>query len=199
MKRILLILALLLTVVSCSNPQVSNRRPTRPVVQDGKKAIPEFELTNVAGGSLKDTDLKGKVAVVDFWATWCPPCRASLPHTQKISKMNGKKITVLAISNEDSKTITDFMGDIYARFPKPKRRVVAYDDGDEPPGLDERGGQPCVLAFFVQHAIATRRQHLGHHQPNAVGADVDRRNAGAGGRAPGRLLNIIRHDNPVGC
>ena len=46
--------------------------------------------------------------------------------------------------------------------------------GIEPAGFRQRGGQPRVFALFVEHAVAAGGQHLGHHEPNAVGPDINR-------------------------
>jgi thiol-disulfide isomerase/thioredoxin len=47
------------------------------------RSAPEFTLEDVAGNMVSLSELKGKVVLLDFWATWCPPCRESIPHLAK--------------------------------------------------------------------------------------------------------------------
>ncbi len=68
------------------------------------KAAPDFALKGMDGKEVKLADAKGKVLIVDFWATWCPPCRASLPHLDKLGQeMKDKGVLVYAINQKEDK------------------------------------------------------------------------------------------------
>ncbi|TQR14216.1 TlpA disulfide reductase family protein [Psychrobacillus soli] len=57
---------------------------------------PDFELTTLDGETVKLSDYKGKRVMLNFWATWCPPCRAEMPDMQKFQK--NKDVQVLAVN-----------------------------------------------------------------------------------------------------
>ena len=64
-------------------------------------SAPEFDLVNVAGGTTKSADIKGKVAVIDFWATWCAPCILEIPNFNDLhAERKSKGVQMLAITVE---------------------------------------------------------------------------------------------------
>jgi len=76
----------------------------------GAKA-PDTQGEDIYGKQVKLSDLKGKVVVLDFWATWCGPCRAMIPHTRDLVKENEKKPFVFISVSCDAKreTLEDFV------------------------------------------------------------------------------------------
>jgi thiol-disulfide isomerase/thioredoxin len=62
----------------------------------------DFSLQDMGGKNVKLSDYKGKVVLLDFWATWCPPCRASIPGLEKIHKTyKDKGLVILAVSLDE--------------------------------------------------------------------------------------------------
>ncbi len=70
------------------------------------KPAPDFTLKTPDGKAITLSDLKGNVVLVDFWATWCVPCRLALPHIQHLAQdkdLADKGLKVLAVNFEDEK------------------------------------------------------------------------------------------------
>lgn len=74
-------------------------------------APPALDAPDLAGEMVRLQDLKGQVVLVDFWATWCAPCRESLPYYAALQKRLGPEgLTILAVSIDDEKSnVTRFM------------------------------------------------------------------------------------------
>jgi peroxiredoxin len=79
---------------------LSNKTPGADLsqVQEGKPA-PDFKLATLDGRSVKLSDYKGKKVILNFWATWCPPCKAEMPHMKNFYEHNKDKgIEILAVN-----------------------------------------------------------------------------------------------------
>jgi thiol-disulfide isomerase/thioredoxin len=65
----------------------------------GPGQAPDFELENIAGGTTRTADLKGKVSVVDIWATWCQPCLAEIPRFNRLyDEYRNKDVQIVGIT-----------------------------------------------------------------------------------------------------
>ena len=67
----------------------------------------DFTVYDAVGNKHKLSDYAGKPIIVNIWATWCPPCRAELPHFDKFYKEYGDKIQFMIIDNEDKGSLSD--------------------------------------------------------------------------------------------
>jgi len=67
----------------------------------GSKA-PDFVLTDLSGKQVRLSDFKGKVVILDFWATWCGPCRMEIPHFVRLqSKYRAQGLSIVGLSLDD--------------------------------------------------------------------------------------------------
>jgi peroxiredoxin len=100
---------------------------TRLEADDRKRAHPEFTLKDLSGKSWTFSDLRGKVVLVNFWATWCPPCRKEMPDLETLYERFGSKgFVVLGISDEEAAMVEPFIRERKVSFPvllDPGRKV----------------------------------------------------------------------------
>lgn len=101
MQRIiyLFIACLFLSLSACTK---SDSPKTSSVAKE-KSPAPDVSVVSLANGApLKLSDLKGKVVLLNFWATWCPPCREEIPSMMKLnSLMAGKPFQMVAVSIDE--------------------------------------------------------------------------------------------------
>jgi peroxiredoxin len=103
-------------------PAKAQERPTpeqATIVKDGHIA-PDFEVQMFDGSTIKLADLKGKVVLLNFWATWCPPCRAELARVQKdiIERFQGEPFVFIPVSRgEKRETVAAFREKMGYTFP----------------------------------------------------------------------------------
>ncbi|USK48487.1 TlpA family protein disulfide reductase [Bacillus sp. CMF12] len=70
-----------------------------PVGLEKGNLAPDFELSDMEGNPVKLSDYRGKAVLLNFWATWCPPCRAEMPHMEKLyNKYKDENFDILAVN-----------------------------------------------------------------------------------------------------
>jgi thiol-disulfide isomerase/thioredoxin len=95
-------------LAKCQTPEYANivkgKFDKKMLLAPGAKA-PVFKYTDINGKEYSLEDFKGKLVYIDFWATWCGPCRYELPFLQALEKdYHGKKVVFVSISLDDNKT-----------------------------------------------------------------------------------------------
>jgi peroxiredoxin len=85
---------------------------------DRKREHPDFTLADISGRTWTFSDLRGKVVLINFWATWCPPCRKEMPDLETLyERFRGKGFVVLAISDEEAAKVEPFIRERKISFP----------------------------------------------------------------------------------
>ena len=94
---------------------------------DAKRQTADFTLLDLQGKPWHLRDLKGKVVLVNFWATWCPPCRKEMPDLQALyDKYKEQGFLVLSISDEEASKVSPFIAERKITYPvllDPGRKV----------------------------------------------------------------------------
>lgn len=91
------------TTVPPSPPDNTSAPPTggRTGAPGNRNAAPDFTVTDGGGNRVSTADLSGKPVILNFWATWCPPCRSELPAFDKLYRQYGNEVSFMMIDLTD--------------------------------------------------------------------------------------------------
>jgi len=139
MFKYTILLILLIPLVACTpnknNPKQQEKKVTQKAVKPKKVTTikrnyngfkefkaPDFELKNTTGDTVKLSDYKGKVILIDFWGTWCPPCRRMIPVLASfVNKCSKEGVVLLGIHSAGNSpgpaAIDDFAGKMGVNYP----------------------------------------------------------------------------------
>src|SRR5947209_4402710 len=92
-QRLLFLSLAAVGLVGCNQHPASPSQPKEHVVAAGEigSHLPDFSSRDLQGHSLSSADFRGKVVLIDFWATWCQPCKKEMPGYQKLLDIYGSR------------------------------------------------------------------------------------------------------------
>ncbi|MGG7619296.1 peroxiredoxin family protein [Bacillus coreaensis] len=122
-----------------------------PGLRVGEKA-PDFELMTLDGKTVKLSDYRGKKVILNFWATWCPPCKAEMPDIQKFYNEADDNVEILAINIDPQYDVKKFVREANVTFP------VLLDSKDEVNNLYRILTIPTT--YFIDGDGIIRSKHL---------------------------------------
>ena len=158
MKRLILLTLILLMVgIGCGN--VYSQRSTY-----GK--APDFKLKSIDGDTVKLSDYSGKVIILNFFATWCPPCRMEMPGFNEIAKVYKNKVKIIAINlGENLSRVKDFAKSYNLEF------SILLDDGK----VSRQYGpiRAIPVTFIIDKDFNIAKQYIGARTKDVFVKDIE--------------------------
>ena len=155
-KRLLLLSLAAVGLVGCNQHPATRPQPKQDVITAGEigSRLPDFSVKDLQGNTISSADLRGKVLLVDFWATWCQPCKKEMPGYQKLLDRYGARgFAVVGFKFDTMKDMEDpalFAKRMGVRYPL----GVATDDLKQKFGGIE--GLPTTLLYDRQGVLRNK-------------------------------------------
>jgi cytochrome c biogenesis protein CcmG, thiol:disulfide interchange protein DsbE len=125
----------------------SGSAPSDAPVVEGVAAVgrpaPRVELAGLRGGRVRLADLRGRPVVVNFWASWCPPCVAEMPDFQRVHRRLGDRVAFLGVNQRDQRRAAEELA---------RTTGVTYPLAVDPSGrsFDAFGGRGMPTTVFIR-------------------------------------------------
>ena len=135
---------------------------------EGIKKAPEFTLLDIDGARTSLSDFKGKVIILDFWATWCPPCKAEIPHFVELYdeyKDKGLEVIGISLDSNPEKALPPFIEEYGINY------TMLIGDRDV---TDSYGGIMSIpTTFVIDRDGGIRKKYIGYRDKNIFEKDIE--------------------------
>jgi len=136
------------------------------------RKAPEFNLIGLKGHRVSLSDMRGKVVFIDFWASWCPPCKKEFPELNKLTKeYKSSQFATLAVSEDKRRVnVKDFLSEY---FDMPANLIVLLDSKSDAIRKYSVGAMPT--SFIIDANGVIRYVHFGFNEsdPDAWRTEIN--------------------------
>lgn len=131
---------------------VTTRVFSMEIAKDEQLVIEDYnwQLRGLDGEKINFSDFKGQIIVVNFWATWCPPCVAEMPSFQKLYNAYGDKVVFLFVANDEPDRVRDFIADNNYELP------VYYQETKVPDQMNSNSLPTTYIVDTADHIVASK-------------------------------------------
>lgn len=147
-------------VLASSTVALSFPFPLGALAQTNPTPAPDFVLTDLDGRTISLSDYKGKVLFLNFWATWCPPCRAEIPdfiEAYRENKDKGLEIVGISVDTKGKDAVADFVAKYKINYP-----VVLESRSKTQQLIDDyQPGQFIPTTIIIDKEGRIRHKHVG--------------------------------------
>jgi thiol-disulfide isomerase/thioredoxin len=162
MKRQTLLTIVLMALIAISSVSVAHLQ---------SRKTPNFSFSDLTGKQLSLASTRGKVVLVDQWATWCGPCKKEIPNFAELQKKYPDKLVVIGISyDDDQSTLSDFLrkDPVGQKINYP----IVFGTGLKQQPFGNPEGLPTL--FVIDKKGTLRQQHEGYISPNELNSLVEK-------------------------
>jgi len=154
---------------SNNQPSNQNREKAPAQIKEIEPVIAaDFELSRLEGGTFRLSDYRGQIILLDFWATWCRPCRMTIPHLIKLyQQYKDKNVLVVGISLDggDPATVSKFVDEFKIPYP------ILLGDAET---VAKYGNFPAIpVSFLIDQKGEIVERHSGFRPRQIYETDID--------------------------
>ncbi|WP_374086457.1 TlpA family protein disulfide reductase [Methylomicrobium lacus] len=141
-----------------------------PAPETDASPLPEFTLSDVSGKPRSIGEWKGKLLVINFWATWCPSCREEMPDLVALQQHYAAQgVQVLGIALEDKEPVEEYLNSAKINYPT----LIAGDQGMALAAQMGNNAEAVPYTVVVDRAGLIRYRHLGKFSKPELGQSLD--------------------------
>jgi thiol-disulfide isomerase/thioredoxin len=156
-KSYLLLFPLILLLGFCTQTEQGSAEVVTNESENGYPQAPSFSLEDLKGNTLSFEDFRDKVVIVNFWATWCPPCRAEIPgFIEAYEEYRGEGLEIIGLSLDQlsPEKVLEFANGLKVNYPIAMATEEIYEA--------YQPGQYIPSSIIIDKKGKIRHRHVGY-------------------------------------